>query len=87
MVIRNPVYRYYSRDYFYSDIEKIVIDRPGGLSPIHMLVYIPERRRKRFAIDFVNPKEYPNLVKDLEKKGVHVEVKINGYFYTSPIKH
>ena len=83
LVIKNPFYSYYSREYFYSDIEKIFIGSPGGYSPIHMLVYIPGKRRKRFVIDYVNPKEFPDLVKDLEEKGVNVEVKTYGYTHKS----
>ena len=83
LIIKNPYFPFrshYNREYFFSDIEKIWIGSPGGLSPIHMLVFVSGKRRKRFPIGLVSPKEYHNLRKDLEEKGVKVEIVVHESF-------
>jgi len=75
LIIKNPFLPIplFNKAYFYSDIEKIELEHPGGISPVHMLVFVTGKRRRRFPIDLVNHKAYPSLIKDLEEKGVNVE--------------
>jgi len=75
LVIKNLIYPFYSGAFDLKEIEKIQIGSPGGLSPNQLLIFRPGKRRKRFVIELVGSKNCRELIKDLQAKGIQVEVK------------
>jgi len=75
LIIQNLVYRHWGNQYSFCDIEKVEIGNTGGYTLDYIRVYTTTKKSRRYVINLVNPKEYPNLIEDLESKGVKVEVK------------
>ena len=74
VLIRNPIYRFYNKDFFVNNITKIEIGNTGGMTSNYIRIFTNEGKSKRYAIDLINKKEYSNLIKDIRSKKIKVEV-------------
>jgi hypothetical protein len=81
IVVKNLFIFFWRSEYLFPDIKKVEIGNTGGLNPNHIQIFTHEKKSIRYAIELVNPKRFTELVKDLEEKGVKVEVNVYGHKY------
>lgn len=74
LVIKNGVYSFMQKEYYFADIMKIKIERKKN---IYMQVFTKagEERVSRYCIDVVAPKDYGLLVEMIKLKGILVEIE------------
>ena len=77
LVVKNRFFPFWREGFYYCSIKKVYIEQAGviGVCYIQVIVRESKRHNRKYILDFVDPKDYSQLVPMLEEKGVNVETK------------
>ncbi|WP_303181907.1 hypothetical protein [uncultured Butyricimonas sp.] len=77
LLIKNVFFPFWYKEFYYCDIKKVHIEQPGviGFCYIQVIVQDKIRHNRKYILDFVDTKDYRQLIPMLEEKGVDVETK------------
>lgn len=77
LLIKNVFFPFWYKEFYYCDIKKVHIEQPGviGFCYIQVIVQDKIRHNRKYVLDFVDTKDYCQLIPMLEEKGVDVETK------------
>lgn len=77
LVIKNSIYPFWIKKVRYGDIVKVKIRWTNKRFAPNMQVFTKKNSifRWRYIIDYVAPQDYPEIIEELETRGVLVETK------------
>lgn len=75
VVVQNGICPFWKREYFYKNMEKIVLAWPGGVAKHFMQFFSNGKKSWHYLLDMVDPKDYQEIVDAIREKGVLVETK------------
>lgn len=77
LVIQNGIYQFWKKEALYKDIVKVKIIWHGGRAYPCMKIITKNTSKLSwfYTIDYVAPRDYPEIVEELETRGVLVETK------------
>ena len=76
LIIKNGIFPFWKRMYFYKDIKEVHLVWQGYMSKYYIQVFTCRKKSTRYLIeDLVAPKDYQEIVNILREKGIFVEVK------------
>ena len=73
IIIKNSVFPFWKEEFGFSYVQKVEIGHTGGFTPDYLRVYTSSKKSRRYVIDLVSEKDYPNLINDLKNKGISAE--------------
>lgn len=77
LIVKNRFFPFWCKKFYYYSIKKVHIEQPGVIGVCYIQVIVQENKRHnwKYILDFVDPKDYHQLILILEEKGVNVETK------------
>lgn len=77
LLIKNAFFPFWYKESYYYNIKKVHIEQPGVIGFCYIQVILRESKAYnwKYILDFVDPKDYSQLIPMLEEKGVNVETK------------
>lgn len=77
LIVKNRFFPFWREVFYYCSIKKVHIEQSGVIGVCYIQVIVRESKGHnwKYILDFVDPKDYSQLVPTLEEKGVNVETK------------
>lgn len=73
IMVKNPIYRFWSISRHYEDLEKVEIGYAGGYTRPYIRLKIHGRWFSRRVIELVDVDDYADLIQTIEARGIPVE--------------
>ena len=76
IAVRNIIFQFRKARFNLNIIDKVEIGNTGGLNPDYFRIHHNSGfKTRRYVIDLVGSKKYPELIRDFQERGVKVEIK------------